>query len=478
VNFDTVSFDTVDFDTVQFIPVSRRRPVLWTALGSLCAVTGCGGPSASDGPKPFEVVVTADTAGWIVPCGCTSNQSGGMPRRGTLVAEARARGETLVVDAGGAAAGTSRYDRLKFAAILRGEAALGSAAHNLGASEAALGADELRRLARETGAPFVSANLRDGGGEAIASAVRTAVVGGRRVAITGVISPSLVPAGLKASPPHDAVLAATADLEPRPDVVVVLAYLPENELTALATLLPEVDVVVGGPTGQSTAPRKLGPATVLSVTNKGKFVAELKFAADRRTPEVEIVELSERFADDERQTANVRTFYDELRRLDLKAAETSFAPRAPAAADGAFRLAGSEACRDCHAEETRIAEASAHGHAWKTLVDRGGSEVDAYCQQCHTTAFGRAGGFSSATTTPLLVNVGCESCHGPSARHAADPKIASGFGRSASQQCTTCHDRENSPGFEYEAYWKKIAHGTAEGSGSPVPKATPSGGGR
>src|SRR3990172_11014673 len=33
------------------------------------------------------LVVSGDTAGWIVPCGCASNQSGGLPRRGSFVAD-------------------------------------------------------------------------------------------------------------------------------------------------------------------------------------------------------------------------------------------------------------------------------------------------------------------------------------------------------------------------------------------------------
>jgi len=441
-----------------------------------CAVLGCGGASNAETGRPFEIIASADTAGWIVPCGCTSNQSGGLPRRGSLVAAARGRGDTLVVDAGGAAAGTSRYDRLKFAAIVRGEMAMGLAAHNLGASEAALGADELRRLGRELGAPFISANLRDAGGAPIAEAVRLANVGGRRVAIVGVISPSLVPAGFKALPPHDSVLLALADIKPRPDVVVVLAYLPENELAALASLLPEVDVVVGGPTGQSLAPRTIGPTTLVGVTNKGKFIADLRFAADRRTPEVEIVELGEKFADDGKQTANVRAFYDELRRLDLAAGETSFAPQAINGAANELLLAGSEACRDCHAAESRIADATGHAHAWRTLVDRG-AEVDAYCQQCHTTGFGRGGGFVSALGSPRAVDVGCESCHGPSAVHAADPAMSTGFGLAAKDQCVSCHDRENSPHFEYEAYWKRIAHGTKDGTKPPSRTTTQSGDG-
>src|SRR5438105_2896094 len=36
---------------------------------------------------PVTLVVSGDTAGWILPCGCTSNQSGGLARRGTFIAQ-------------------------------------------------------------------------------------------------------------------------------------------------------------------------------------------------------------------------------------------------------------------------------------------------------------------------------------------------------------------------------------------------------
>jgi hypothetical protein len=438
----------------------RHSLACWAAaLSLIVAPSGCGASSPqADSNRPLEILVSADTAGWIVPCGCTTNQSGGLPRRGTLVAEVRGRGDVLVADAGGAAAGTKAYDRLKFAAILRGEAAMGVVAHNLGASEAALGADELRRLARELNAPFTSANLRDAAGAPVAEAARVATAAGRRVAFIGVVSPSLVPAGMQASPPRDAVLAALAGLDPRPDLVVVLAYLPEAELTALAEGLPEVDAVVGGPTGQSIAPRRLGPTLLTAVTNKGKFIADLKYTG--RAGEASIVELSERYKDDERQMANVRTFYDELGKLDLAASETSFVTKTIADAPTEFSVAGTDACRRCHVEDAKSWDASPHGHAWQTLV-AGGSHVDSYCQQCHVTSFGRAGGFVSALRSATLVNVGCESCHGPSSAHANTPTVPTGFGLAAKDQCTTCHDRENSPKFEYAAYWEQIVHGAA-----------------
>lgn len=38
---------------------------------------------------------------------------------------------------------------------------------------------------------------------------------------------------------------------------------------------------------------------------------------------------------------------------------------------------------------------------------------DAACLPCHTTGYGKPGGFKSIEETPDLVGVQCESCHGP-----------------------------------------------------------------
>jgi hypothetical protein len=92
---------------------------------------GCRRPAAT-AARPAYLVVTADTAGWIVPCGCTANQSGGLLRRGTYLAGLRRSADVLYADAGGAPAGTSAYQLAKFQFVLDGEAALGIAVHNLG----------------------------------------------------------------------------------------------------------------------------------------------------------------------------------------------------------------------------------------------------------------------------------------------------------------------------------------------------------
>lgn len=42
---------------------------------------------------------------------------------------------------------------------------------------------------------------------------------------------------------------------------------------------------------------------------------------------------------------------------------------------------------------------------------------DPKCLKCHTTGYGKPGGFKSLAETPKLVGVQCESCHGPGGKY-------------------------------------------------------------
>jgi hypothetical protein len=246
---------------------------------------------------------------------------------------------------------------------------------------------------------------------------------------------------------------------------IVLAYVPEEELQALAEGLPEVDVVVGGPTGQPVAPRHFGPTLVLSATKQGKFLARLDAppTTSTRCPAKQhwtggIVELKDSFADDPAQVANVAEFRKELGRRDIPADDTSFAHSLQAGAPQEFAVVGTKTCRDCHKPETQVWDKSRHARAWKSLADHG-AEVDPDCQRCHTTGYGLPGGFVSMGRSPERFEVGCEDCHGPSQEHVREPKIHTGYFAQAANQCIACHDRENSPEFKFDGYWAKIKHG-------------------
>lgn len=445
--------------TVMVRTASPDRRLGSTASG----VVPSGGPSAA-----VTLIVSGDTAGWIVPCGCTSNQSGGLLRRSTYVAGQRKTGPVILADAGGAPGGTSAYHRLKFEAILRGELLMSIAAHNLGGPEAALGADELRRIERELRVPFVSANLRDSHGKLITTPCRIVEAGGQRIALVGVVTSRETYADCRVDDPRDAVLATLRESKGTYELAVVLAWVPEAELRTLAAALPEVHAVIGGPTGQSLAPQKAGPTLIGSATNKGKFLARVTIPAAVHGGDWTgtAVELTKLFDDDPQQVQNVDTFRQQLAVRDFAAGSTGLVPPQPAELPAGFRVAGSAACAACHAEEHRLWADTRHGHAWATLITEK-SQVDPECQRCHTTGYGLPGGFTTMAASTDRVDVGCESCHGPSQAHVERPKRRTPW--AASSVCRQCHDRENSPQFEFDQCWPRIVHGKDASSNAISP---------
>jgi hypothetical protein len=428
----------------------------------LIASVGCDRPGAGNGKK-LVVVVSGDTAGWLMPCGCTSNQSGGLLRRGTYLADLTKEADVLYLDAGGAPGGASPYHWAKFESILAGEKLMGVAAHNLGKTELAGGAEALRDLTKRSGVPFVSANTTDAAGQVIAPACVERIVGGRRVLIVGVVSPRYAAAGINISEPRQAVLAALgAQAKKGERSVIVLAYMPEDELNALAASLPEADAVIGGPTGQAVAPHAVGPTVVGAATNKGKFLVRLDApaASGGGAWSGSVVELGPTFADAPEQRQNVTAYLDRLAKRDFSASESGLVEMLPSGTPADYRIAGSASCAKCHEADQKAWTNSKHSHAFTTIAVKD-FHVDPYCQSCHTTGYGMPGGFERLSTGAQRFGVGCENCHGPSAAHAADPKRRTTW--TASDQCVRCHDHENSPKFEYAGYWARIAHGKNAG---------------
>jgi hypothetical protein len=68
----------------------------------------------------------------------------------------------------------------------------------------------------------------------------------------------------------------------------------------------------------------------------------------------------------------------------------------------------------CHRPQTDTWAETKHPNAYTDLPKR--YQNDPTCLKCHVTGFGEQGGFVAGTDKDLLM-VGCESCHGPGARH-------------------------------------------------------------
>jgi peroxiredoxin len=140
---------------------------------------------------------------------------------------------------------------------------------------------------------------------------------------------------------------------------------------------------------------------------------------------------------------------------------------------------GSDACASCHPKEFATWQASPHGHAIDPL-EKAGKSADAACLVCHTTAYGKPGGFSpkaNVAAQPDLARVGCESCHGPGGDHVGKDARRVGTILSLGDKCDscailkicgTCHDDANDPGFQFrvEARIEKQRHGSIQPAAS------------
>ena len=114
---------------------------------------------------------------------------------------------------------------------------------------------------------------------------------------------------------------------------------------------------------------------------------------------------------------------------------------------------GSDACKGCHELEFKnFISYAKKAHSYKDvkiLSKKLTSSELVECFECHTTGYGKPGGFRSEQETPHLKDAGCEACHGPGSTHCetGDPKDIKG--KLVAKDCETCHNPERVKAFNY-----------------------------
>jgi hypothetical protein len=133
---------------------------------------------------------------------------------------------------------------------------------------------------------------------------------------------------------------------------------------------------------------------------------------------------------------------------------------------------GAAGCKMCHIKQFKSWEATAMARSFEMLKPGVQAEAktaagldpnadyttDDACLPCHTTGYGQPGGFVSLETTPKLVGVQCESCHGPGSQYLAvdkmslknkeyqrDDLLAAGLVLPSAETCTSLCHNEQSP---------------------------------
>ncbi len=124
---------------------------------------------------------------------------------------------------------------------------------------------------------------------------------------------------------------------------------------------------------------------------------------------------------------------------------------------------GSHACMDCHEEEyNSFMQYAKKAHSFEAIKKMRrhltNHELET-CYGCHTTGYGKPGGFVDEATTPDMANAGCEVCHGPGSIHieSEEPDDIIGSDRLSTTRCEACHSKERIAAFNF----KPLLHGGA-----------------
>ena len=125
----------------------------------------------------------------------------------------------------------------------------------------------------------------------------------------------------------------------------------------------------------------------------------------------------------------------------------------PARAGQEARYVGSQACKECHEEQyASYKKYAKKAHSWKSvavMAPKLKPEELKTCYRCHTTGYGKPGGFVSLKETPHQKNLGCEACHGPGSKHveSQDPEDIKATLEIA--DCMGCHNKERVGAFRF-----------------------------
>jgi len=435
-----------------------------------------------DWTKPdLVVLITGQQHGYILPCGCSKPQVGGLERRYNFMQMLKAAGWPYVaVDVGdvpqrhGPAGLPNQQAMLKYLYSMKSLKLMGYAAVGFGEYEANMGLfNVLAEFALNDKPPHVlGGNLMEAERHFPEmtvpwKAVESGEKSGIKVGVTSVVGPNVAARireltrgddTIKFEATPNAINRVLTDMAAKGVNLPVLLYQgpvnrpgqPQTEATACAKAYPQFPFVVAisdedePPSRPVEVATKTGKSMVIAVGKKGKFVgvvgvwktgnAEKPFTY--RYERVELTEPEFLTAEENQKNHPVMELMESYTR-DLKTqnflekyGQVRHAVQVMPDVKGLTRpvpvtYVGSEKCKRCHEHAYEVWKKTPHAHAYDTLVVKakqpGNRQYDPECIVCHTVGFGYKSGYVNETKTSHLKNVGCESCHGPGSVHVLNP---------------------------------------------------------
>lgn len=360
----------------------------------------------------MNILYTGAMRGELEPCGCApETQSGGLARlSGFINAERAGLDPFILIDAGNSLAEDTPQGRLKTEALLKSFGVIGYDAAAFFELP-----DFVRPVLKETG-------LRAIGTSKGLDRSRTTERGQLKINIS--IDPKSVKKGM------------------------LNLLLTDKPVIEAASRGWDVVITSSGETTEGAV--KTGGAIVASGYPKGEKLGVLTLRLDDKGRVSGFDQRWQALGKDVKEDARVRGV---LKEYDAKVAELTKDEEKKMELSGPWL--GAAACIECHEPFFESWSATKHAKAFATL-EKAGKSKDPECIVCHTTGYGKEGGFKNKIATPALAGVQCEVCHGPGKDHARGFSAPSG--PVDETVCIKCHTKENSPEFDYNIYREKIIH--------------------
>jgi len=247
------------------------------------------------------------------------------------------------------------------------------------------------------------------------------------------------------------------EMRKKADIIVLLSHLGLTEGQKLTLEAPGIDVMVfGHQVGLSK--QVVTTQNVINVRGgeRGQHIPQIHLVVEDgkiSSYDGDVVTLDDKIPADEVMGRLVDTFSDDMNRRfaeknAAQAGQNAATTQAGAAGD---HFLGEKNCRRCHEVEYQMYTKQQHAHAFATL-EKNQRDATPECLPCHVVGMNQPGGFISKPSTPDLVNVQCENCHGMGTKHPEPGSIA------GPDVCITCHTHEQSPNFNYDEAVAKIVH--------------------
>jgi 2',3'-cyclic-nucleotide 2'-phosphodiesterase (5'-nucleotidase family) len=434
----------------------------------------------------IALFISSSIHGSLEVCGCPIHPLGGVARRAGYINAFRKRSPDAAIiqvdagyifsdDANAAKDGLREDARLMNEWIVRANELMNLDIVNLSYRDLPFASSLLKPdvQRRSEKSALISANIKPVDGTRIAPKpyIIKLVTGARlpksvRIAFIGLsdyvpdnLKDAVARSGFVIEDPLAAAKAALAEVRDKADVTVVVGFLSMPMVNKLARQNDDLDLIIAtDERGLVLDPKQVNNALIVYAAKETKHLAELRFYTDaeglidRFTSRY--IELDEIIPDDPQMAAITKEARKEIDAAQRRVAEEE--AKAILAKDPASPYALSETCGKCHIAEYDVWQKTLHSHAFAALETKNRT-FDTACVGCHSLGF-QKDGFVNIKATPQFANVHCESCHGPGLQHAAEPTAGNYKTPPKNESCLVCHDRENSPDFDFKKYWPVIAH--------------------